>query len=148
MVAVANCAHLLVTALQRLRAGDSKPKAVAEEVRLNVYPVFLASLTTALGFLAMNFSEVPPYRHLGTFVAFGVLASFVLSITFLPALLSLLPLRARAVKRGIDPLMGGPGRIRSAPPQGSSVGIGSSSAGAGGGGPAQRIERCAGAFLR
>ena len=106
MVAVANCAHLLVTTLRRLRAGNSKRKAVAEAVRLNVYPVFLASLTTALGFLAMNFSEVPPYRHLGTFVAFGVLASFVLSITFLPALLSLLPLRARAAKHRIDPLMG------------------------------------------
>ncbi len=54
----------------------------------------------------MNFSEVPPHRHLGTFVAFGVLASFVLSITFPPALLSLLPLRARAAKHRIDPLMG------------------------------------------
>ena len=99
MIAVASCVHLLVTMLQRMQAGDSKRTAIIESIRVNLYPVFLASLTTALGFLAMNFSEVPPYRHLGMFVAFGVGASFVLSITFLPALFSLLPVRAPVAGR-------------------------------------------------
>ena len=105
MIVVANCVHLLVTLLQRLRAGDPKRAAIVESVRVNLYPVTIASLTTALGFLSMNFSEVPPYRHLGTFVAFGVVASFALSVTFLPALLSLLPLRVSASGRGDDPMM-------------------------------------------
>ena len=96
MIVVANCVHLLVATQQHLSQGMSKNTAIAESLRLNLSPVFLASLTTALGFLAMNFSEVPPYRHLGTFVAFGIVASFFLSITFLPALLSLLPMKARA----------------------------------------------------
>ena len=107
MIVVANCVHLLVALQQRLRAGDSKHDAIVESVRLNLHPVFLASLTTALGFLSMNFSEVPPYRHLGNFVAFGIGASFLLSVTFLPAMLSLLPMRAgrdRRVVRG--PSMG------------------------------------------
>ena len=94
MIVVANCVHLLVALQQRLRAGDSKHDAIVESLRLNLHPVFLASLTTALGFLSMNFSEVPPYRHLGDFVAFGIAASFILSVTFMPALLSLLPVRA------------------------------------------------------
>ena len=47
----------------------------------------------------MNFSEVPPYRDLGNFVAFGIVASFILSVTFLPALLSLLPIRAPRERR-------------------------------------------------
>ena len=63
---------------------------------MNLQPVFLSSLTTTLGFLSLNFSDSPPFRHLGTFVAFGVGAAFVLSVTFLPALLSLLPVRVRA----------------------------------------------------
>ena len=96
MIVVANCVHLLVALQQRLRAGDSKHDAIVESLRRNLHPVFLASLTTALGFLSMNFSEVPPYRHLGNFVAFGIGASFFLSVTFLPALLSLLPVRAVA----------------------------------------------------
>ena len=94
MIVVANCVHLLVALQQRMRAGDARHDAIVECVRLNLHPVFLASLTTALGFLSMNFSEVPPYRHLGNFVAFGIVASFILSVTFFPALLSLLPIRA------------------------------------------------------
>ena len=103
MIVVANCVHLLVTLRQRLRAGDTKPSAIVEAVRINLYPIFLASLTTALGFLSMNFSEVPPYRDLGNFVAFGIGASFLLSVTFLPALLSLLPMRAPTSGRSEDP---------------------------------------------
>ena len=105
MIAVANCVHLLVTLRQRLQAGDSKRAAIVESVRVNLHPIFIASVTTAFGFLTMNFSEVPPYRHLGTFVAFGVGASFALSVTFLPALLSLLPVRAPAGGKNHDPMM-------------------------------------------
>ncbi len=105
MIVVANCVHLLMALLQRLRAGDSRRAAIVEAVRLNLYPIFLASVTTAFGFLTMNFSEVPPYRHLGNFVAFGIGASFVLSVTFLPALLSLLPVRAPRAARHEDPAM-------------------------------------------
>ena len=105
MIVVANCVHLLVGLQQSLRAGKSKRDAIVESVRLNLHPVFLASLTTALGFLSMNFSEVPPYRHLGNFVAFGIVVSFILSVTFLPALLSLLPVRARKERRFRGPAM-------------------------------------------
>ena len=105
MIVVANCVHLLVALQQRLRAGDSKHDAIVESLRLNLHPVFLASLTTALGFLSMNFSEVPPYRHLGVFVAFGIGASFLLSVTFLPALISLLPIRAAKDRRLRGPSM-------------------------------------------
>ena len=106
MIVVANCVHLLVALQQRLRAGDSKHDAIVESLRLNLHPVFLASLTTALGFLSMNFSEVPPYRHLGIFVAFGIASSFFLSVTFLPALLSLLGVRATKERRLRGPGMG------------------------------------------
>ena len=105
MIVVANCVHLLVALQQRLRAGDSKQDAIVESLRLNLHPVFLASVTTALGFLSMNFSEVPPYRHLGVFVAFGIGASFLLSVTFLPALISLLPIRAAKDRRPRGPSM-------------------------------------------
>jgi len=99
MISIAGCVHLLVTLMQRLQAGDSKNTAIIESLRINLYPMFLASLTTALGFLSMNFSEVPPYRHLGMFVTFGVGASFLLTVTFLPALLSLLPMRTPAARQ-------------------------------------------------
>ena len=106
MIVVANCVHLMVTIQQRLQAGDTQRAAIVESVRVNLYPIFLASATTTLGFLAMNFSEVPPHRHLGTFVAFGIIVAFVLSVTFLPAMLSLMPMRTPKAGGQNDPLMG------------------------------------------
>ncbi len=104
-VAVANSVHVLVTFLFELRHGRDKNAALVESLRINLQPVFLASLTTALGFLSMNFAEVPPFRHLGNLVAMGVAASFVFAVTFLPAVMSLLPLRTKRLAGGKDELM-------------------------------------------
>ena len=70
--------------LRRTRADEFRRDAIVESLRVTLQPVFLASLGTTLGLLSMNLSEVPPFRQLGTFVAFGVGAAFVLSVTFLP----------------------------------------------------------------
>lgn len=93
-IVVANCVHLLVALQHRMRKGESKRVAIIESMKHNLRPVFLASLTTALGFLSFNFSEVPPYHDLGNFVAFGIISCFLLSVTLLPALFALLPVRA------------------------------------------------------
>ena len=94
-MAVADCVHILVTMLHNMRAGHDKIQAIKESVRINIQPVFVTSLTTVLGFLSMNFSEVPPFRDLGNTVAIGITAAFLLSIFFLPALMSLLPVRVK-----------------------------------------------------
>ena len=124
-VAIANCVHIYVTLVQRMRMDeadmpsgrgaedltgqmrnrDRKQGAIIESLRVNLQPVFLASLTTTLGFLSMNFSDVPPFRHLGTFVAFGVGAAFLLSVTTLPAMLSVLPIRIRESRTRYDESM-------------------------------------------
>jgi len=94
-VAVANCVHVLVTFIHSMHDGKSKLPAMEESLRINLQPVFLASATTAIGFLTMNFSEVPPFNHLGTLVSVGVLVSFLLTISFLPAAITLLPVRVK-----------------------------------------------------
>ena len=96
-LAVANCVHLLVTFLQRLRHAESKPAAIRESLRVNLQPVFITSLTTAIGFLSMNFSDAPPFRDLGNIVAIGVMASFFYCIALLPALMLAVPVRVKAV---------------------------------------------------
>lgn len=104
-MAIANCVHILVTMLHEMRMGREKKAAIVESMRINMQPVFLASITTALGFLSMNFSDVPPFNHLGNMVAMGVVASFFLSVTLLPALMSLLPVRVSQVKNDDSHLM-------------------------------------------
>lgn len=97
-VAIANCVHILITMLHEMRMGMNKKQAIIESLRINMQPVFLTSLTTALGFLSMLFSEVPPFQHLGTMTAAGVASSFFLSIALLPALMSLLPVRVKIIE--------------------------------------------------
>ena len=104
-VAIANAVHVLVTFLHEMRHGKSKNDALVESLRVNLAPVFLASITTAIGFLTLNFSDVPPFRDLGNFVAMGVVVSFILSITFLPALMSLLPVTVKPVVDGDNTIM-------------------------------------------
>lgn len=94
-VAIANSVHILVTFLHEMRAGKDKPAAMVESLRINFQPVFLASLTTSIGFLTMNFSDVPPFQHLGTMVAIGVAASFILAVLFLPAMMMILPVKVK-----------------------------------------------------
>ena len=90
-VAVANCVHILISYLHGLGEGETREQAIDESLRINLHPVALASLTTATGFLTMNFSDVPPFQQMGNVIAAGVVVSFLLSITFLPALLAVLP---------------------------------------------------------
>lgn len=104
-VAIANSVHVLTTFIHEMRKGTAKNDALIEALRINLQPVFLASATTMVGFLTMNFSEVPPFQHLGNFVAMGVVASFFLSVTFLPALISVLPVRVKAKVDDEDKLM-------------------------------------------
>ena len=97
-LAVADCVHLLKGFLARLAAGDDRETAWIESLRSNLWPVFLTSASTAIGFLSMNFSDSPPFHDLGNLTAFGVMAAFLFSATFLPALTSFLPFRVRPAR--------------------------------------------------
>ena len=98
-LAVADCVHFLTTFLHSMRNGMDKFSSIKESLRLNFNPIFLTSLTTAIGFMSLNFSDVPPFRDLGNITAMGVMFAFVLSIFFLPALVAILPVK---VKPGAD----------------------------------------------
>ena len=92
-LAVADSIHILLSLRGLMREGMAKPDAIIEAVRLNFLPVSITSLTTIVGFLALNFSDSPPYWHLGNITAMGIAAAWLYSITLLPALMSLLPFK-------------------------------------------------------
>ena len=96
-LAVADCIHILSSMFYEMRQGSDKRTAIAKSLRLNLQPIFLTSITTAIGFLSMNFSDSPPFRDLGNLVAMGVMLAFVFSITIFPALLTVLPIKIKAV---------------------------------------------------
>ena len=94
-LAIADSIHILVTQLGLMRDGVDKNTALKESIRMNALAVTITSLTTIVGFLSMNFSDAPPFHDLGNITAAGIAAAWVLSLTFLPAVISLLPLRVR-----------------------------------------------------
>ncbi len=96
-LAVADCVHILTTMFYEMRHGVEKRKAILDSLHINFQPIFLTSITTAIGFLSMNFSDSPPFRDLGNMVAFGVMLAFIFSITLFPALLSLLPIKVKQI---------------------------------------------------
>lgn len=91
-IALADSVHVLVNYQDGLASGLVKQRALINSLRINFQPIFLTSLTTIIGFLGLNFSDVPPFRDLGNLVAIGTALAFVLSISFLPALLLILPI--------------------------------------------------------
>lgn len=97
-IAVADSIHIISTVYRDLWTGSERRAAVIESLRVNMSPVFLTSATTAIGFLSLNFSDAPPIQDLGSMSAIGAVVAWALSITMLPALLAILPIKKR--KRG------------------------------------------------
>ncbi len=94
-LAVADSIHILLSLRGLMREGLDKTAALVEAVRINFLPVSITSLTTIVGFLSLNFSDSPPYWHLGNITAVGIAAAWLYSLTLLPALISVLPYRAK-----------------------------------------------------
>ena len=106
VIAMADAIHIVTSVLLGMRRGLARNEAIAESFRINIYPIFITSVTTAIGFLSLNASDSPPFHILGNYVAFGVLCALVYSVTLLPALLSLLPLRVPARRTQDKDLLG------------------------------------------
>lgn len=87
-LAIANSVHILTAYFDRASRGGNRFRAVIEALEINLWPVFLTSATTMIGFLSLNASDSPPFRDLGNLVAIGVAISFICAAGFLPAVIS------------------------------------------------------------
>lgn len=99
-IAVADSVHILISYFHSLRHGTNRHDALRESLRINLNPVFVTSITTMIGVLCLNFSDSPPYRDLGNMVALGVFIAFILSMTFLPAIISWFSVGKSHIDRG------------------------------------------------
>jgi len=67
----------------------SRVKIIKKTLESVSFPIFIAGLTTVLGFLGLLSHILPKARELGIFVAFGVGIAFILSIILIPAILKI-----------------------------------------------------------
>lgn len=89
-IAVCDAVHLLSVYLRNLGLQMEPEEAMSESLRLNIQPITLTSVTTAIGFLTLNFSTSPPFVEMGNMTAMGVIWALVLTFTLLPAVTLLL----------------------------------------------------------
>ncbi|MEQ8859084.1 MAG: MMPL family transporter [Pseudomonadales bacterium] len=91
VIAMAQGIHIVSVYAQGLHGGLDKLAAMRESLAINLQPVTLASLTTAMGFLSLNYSSSPGIYGFGNIVAIGVLWAYLITLAALPALVLWLP---------------------------------------------------------
>jgi predicted RND superfamily exporter protein len=89
-IGVADGVHIVQAFMVRVRSMDREAAVVATMDDLR-WPVIMTSVTSAAGFLALNTSGVRSIMILGGLTAFGIVVALLFSLSFVPALLVLLP---------------------------------------------------------
>ena len=91
VVAIADGIHVLAAYVQGLHQGSDKIGAMKKSLEINIRPITLATITTAMGFLSLNYSSSPGIYGFGNLVAIGVCWAYLLTLCILPALILLMP---------------------------------------------------------
>ncbi|GMG87547.1 efflux RND transporter permease subunit [Biformimicrobium ophioploci] len=114
-IAVVDSVHILSEFADRYRPGRNVRDTILEVMKHLFMPMLFTSVTSAVGFLSLMLTPIPPVQIFGAFVAFGILLAFILTIVFVPAyivrvkpetLAALQAAQHRADKaRGIDKLI-------------------------------------------
>ena len=93
---IAYAIHVLSRYYEERRKGsDPHQSALTSVVTVGV-AVFLTAATTAFGFASFGISNLPPIQQFGALCVAGVMLSFLLAVTLLPATLVLRDRRAKA----------------------------------------------------
>lgn len=86
-IAIADSVHLLATFFNLHTKGASLIEAAEKAMEKNLYPIFLTSISTAIGFLSLFSSSIIPVKELGILAAAGTMAAMFFSYFFVIPLL-------------------------------------------------------------
>lgn len=90
-IAVLDSVHILSEFYDRYPGLRDRRKALTETLEELFTPMLYTSLTSAVGFGSLALAPIPPVRVFGAFVAFGILAAWILTIVLIPAATMLIP---------------------------------------------------------
>ncbi|NLG85479.1 MAG: RND family transporter [Firmicutes bacterium] len=83
--------HIVARFQEKIREGLGREEAVRSTVAGTGFGVWMAAITTVAGFASLALSKIRMIFDFGVFSALGVAVAFLVSITFIPSLLFLLP---------------------------------------------------------
>ncbi|NIT51834.1 MAG: MMPL family transporter, partial [Phycisphaerae bacterium] len=101
-IAVLDSVHILSEFYDRYPALQDRKQTLLTVTEELFTPMLYTSITTAVGFASLTLADIPPVRIFGAFVAFGIMAAWFLTVTFIPASIMLIreeKLRAKVVGR-------------------------------------------------
>lgn len=92
---VAYAVHILTIFYRHLAETGKKNDAIAFAMGHSGLAIVLTALTTAAGLASFSAAKVAPIAELGIFASVGVLLALLYTIVMLPALLAVVPIRAK-----------------------------------------------------
>ena len=95
-VGVGGSVHIMAIFFRRLQLGDDKEEAIVWAMQHSGLAVAMTGLTTAAGLASFSTAEIAPIAYLGVFASIGVMLGLIYTVFFLPVLIALFPIRARA----------------------------------------------------
>jgi len=90
-VCIADSVHMILEYYRNRNEGLHRNEALVQASSSLWRPCLYTALTTLAGFISFQSSQIPPINHMGVFSAIGVAIAFLLTIFFIPVLLSLFP---------------------------------------------------------
>ena len=84
-IAVVDSVHIMSEFADNYRRGADAKAVISRTVEHLFTPMLFTSLTSAVGFLSLLLTPIPPVQIFGVFVAFGILLAFILTIVLIPA---------------------------------------------------------------
>jgi predicted RND superfamily exporter protein len=97
-VSIGATVHILSIFFDKFNTTGDKREAIIYTLGHSGLAIAMTSVTTAIGVGSFSGSEVAPIADLGTFASFGVMVSLLLTLTLLPALLSITKLKQKPKK--------------------------------------------------
>ena len=119
-IAVVDSVHIM-SEFADLYSEERGAENVIREVVDHLFrPMLFTSLTSAVGFLSLMLTPIPPVQIFGAFVAFGILLAFAVTIIFIPAYVVRMKPESLAVlaTRGVSDHEGGTPLARTLRPLG------------------------------
>lgn len=89
-IAVLDAVHIISEFHDSYRRGGNKTERLRRTMGDLFVPMAFTTVTTFAGFISLALTPIPPVRVFGIFVAFGILVAWILSMTLLPAFITLI----------------------------------------------------------
>jgi len=92
-ISVLDAIHILSEFFDRYQQTKDRRTTIVNVMQTLFLPMLYTSLTSAAGFASLALTPIPPVQIFGLFVAFGVMLAWLLTISFVPASIMLIPHR-------------------------------------------------------